>query len=108
MDWVPAGNAAPTTIFIRNGVYSEIVYFTGKNALTFLGEDRKKTIIAYPNNNTFSTGGRSRGLFQAARCDDLTISNLTLWNTTPQGGSQAEAIILNGGANAHAIIRESI
>jgi hypothetical protein len=36
--------------------------------------------------------------------NDLTIANLTLHNTTPQGGSQAEAIILNGTPTAHAII----
>ena len=45
-----------------------------------------------------------RGLLLAHRVDDLVIANLTLHNTTPKGGSQAEAIILNGGPNARAII----
>jgi hypothetical protein len=36
--------------------------------------------------------------------NDLKIINLTLHNTTPQGGSQAESIILNGGRDAHAIL----
>ena len=53
-------------------------------------------------------GGRGgiyrRGLFLAHRCSDLTITNLTLRNTTKQGGSQSEAIILNGGPGAHAIL----
>ena len=40
----------------------------------------------------------------AHRVDDLVIANLTLHNTTPQGGSQAEAIILNGTPEARAII----
>ena len=45
-----------------------------------------------------------RGMFLAQRVNDLVIANLTLHNTTPQGGTQAEAIILNGGPDAHAIL----
>lgn len=126
VDFVPEGNNAPTTIFIRNGTYQEIIFFTNKNNLTFLGEDRKKTIIAYANNDRFNNnaGGNPfapgaappgtvparsgsvyrRGLFLAHRVSDLTITNLTLHNTTAAGGSQAEAIILNGTQTAHAII----
>ena len=126
IDFVPEGNNAPITIFIRNGTYQEIIFFTNKNHLTFLGEDRKQTIIAYANNDRFNhnSGGNPfapgaaapgtvparsgsvyrRGLFLAHRVSDLTITNLTLHNTTAAGGSQAEAIILNGTQTAHAII----
>jgi pectin methylesterase-like acyl-CoA thioesterase len=126
IDFVPEGNKAPVTIFIRNGTYNEIVFFTGKDNLTFLGEDRQKTIIAYANNDRFNNnaGGNPfapgaalpgtiparsgavyrRGLFLAHRVNHLTIANLTLHNTTPQGGSQAEALILNGTTKARAII----
>jgi pectin methylesterase-like acyl-CoA thioesterase len=126
LDFVPEGNKAPITIFIRNGTYNEIIFFTGKDNLTILGEDRRKTIITYANNdrfnnnaggNPFATGtplpgtlpARSgavyrRGLFLAHRVTNLTIANLTLHNTTPQGGSQAEALILNGTPRARAII----
>jgi hypothetical protein len=103
-----------------------MIFFTEKNHLTILGEDRKKTIITYANNDRFNnnSGGNPfapgaaapgdvpifvgavyrRGLFLAHRANDLTIANLTFHNTTPQGGSQAEAIILNGTPNAHTII----
>jgi len=126
IDFVPDGNKAPVTIFIRKGTYNEIVFFTGKDNLTFLGEDRKQTIIAYANNdrfnnnaggNPFGTGAPlpgtvpartgavyRRGLFLAHRVNNLTIANLTLHNTTPQGGSQAESLILNGTTKARAII----
>jgi pectin methylesterase-like acyl-CoA thioesterase len=126
IDFVPEGNTTPITIFIHKGTYEEIIFFTGKNNLTILGEDRKKTIIAYANNDRFNhnAGGNPfapgaaapgtvpartgavyrRGLLLAHRVNDLTIANLTLHNTTPQGGSQAEAIILNGTQTAHAII----
>ena len=62
LDFVPEGNKAPTTIFIHNGTYNEIIFLTGKDNLTILGEDRKQTIIAYPNNDRFNNnagGNRS-------------------------------------------------
>lgn len=126
IDFVPQGNTSPITIFIRRGTYQEIIFFTDKHNLTILGEDRKQTVIEYPNNDRFNnnSGGNPfapgaaapgavpvrggavyrRGLFLAHRVNGLTIANLTLHNTTPQGGSQAEAIILNGTPTAHAII----
>ena len=126
LDFVPEGNKTPITIFIRNGTYNEIIFFTGKDNLTILGEDRQKTIIAYPNNDRFNNkaGGNPfgpgaplpgtlpvrsgavyrRGLFLAHRVNNLTIANLTLHNTTPHGGTQAEALILNGTPGARATI----
>jgi pectin methylesterase-like acyl-CoA thioesterase len=127
IDFVPEGNTVATQIFIRRGTYNEIVAFTRKHAITLLGEDRKQTVIAYANNERFNgnAGGNPfapgagapgaanprrggavyrRGLFLAHRADDLVIANLTLRNTTPQGGSQAEAIILNGSPSARAMI----
>jgi pectin methylesterase-like acyl-CoA thioesterase len=113
LDFVPAGNAVPTTLFVRKGTYCEIVYFSDKHNLTILGEDRKGSIITYANNQalnntdrTVMPGGYRRGMVRAVNCTDLTISRLTLHNTTPQGGGQAEAIILHGGMNARAIITD--
>jgi pectin methylesterase-like acyl-CoA thioesterase len=127
LDFIPEGNTVPTTIFIRSGTYREIVCFTNKHAVTLLGEDRKKTVIAYANNDWFNNGAGGnpfgpgagppgeanpwrggavyrRGMLLAHRVEDLVIANLMLHNTTPQGGSQAEAIILNGTPGARAII----
>lgn len=110
VDFVPDGNTAPTTIFIRNGVYTGLVCVVNKNALTFNGEDRKQAIIEYANNARFNPasdqGVYHRGVFLARNCADLTLSNLTIRDTTPRGGSQAEAIILNGSPNAHAILTD--
>jgi len=124
VDFVPAGNSTPTTIFIKKGYYPEILAFAEKNALTFLGEDRKRTVIAYANNARFNAAGGNpfasphpdpsaqrdgghvyhRGVFLGHHAGDLVIANLTIRNTTPQGGSQAEAIILNGTQTARAIL----
>ncbi len=125
LDFIPDANTTPTTIFIRNGTYNEIICLMNKNAITLLGEDCKKTIIAYANNDHFNNGSGGnpfaatapapaaakrtgaiyrRGMLLAHHCNDLTIANLTLHNTTPHGGTQAEAIIANGSQDAHLIL----
>lgn len=125
IDFVPDGNTTPTTIHIRAGTYVEQVFFANKHALTIEGDDRTHTVIAYATNERFNrasgnpfgsarpnpaaaaVGGHHiyhRGVFLAHRCRDLVLANLTIRNLTPQGGSQAEAIILNGTTDAHAIL----
>src|SRR5262245_23300474 len=44
-DFIPDGNTAPTTIFVRKGTYTEIVFFTNKHAITLRGEDRRHSVI---------------------------------------------------------------
>ena len=126
LDFIPAGNTNPVTLFLRKGVYTEMVFFVNKHAITLLGEDRKLSVIAYATNERFNPAGGNpytgstdpssapfvggniyhRGVFLAHRVQDLTIANLTIRNTTPQGGSQAEAIILNGTPTARAVLKD--
>jgi pectin methylesterase-like acyl-CoA thioesterase len=125
LDFIPDGNTTPTTIFIRHGTYTEIVFFSDKHAITLVGEDRAQTVIEYATNDRFNPSSSNpfaganpnpsaaphghvyhRGVFLAHRVNDLTIANLTIRNTTPQGGSQSEAIILNGTPNAHAVLKD--
>lgn len=106
IDWVPAGNTTSRTVFIRAGTYFEQVYFTGKHNLTFLGEDRAHSVIAYPNNNTFNnaSGTYHRMVFNGDHANNVAVVNLTIQNTTPHGGSQAEALILNGSSTSRAVV----
>lgn len=99
VDWVPAGNTAPRQFFIKNGVYEEIVYVTNKAHLTFAGEDRQKTVIEYANNENFNYRGLKRNLYRQTigiDADDFAIRNLTVRNSTRKGGSQAEALRIDG------------
>ena len=101
IDWVPSTNAAALTISIRNGSYFEQIAFINKNFLTLVGQDRTQTAIVYPNNNNFnnvSGGIYHRATFIASGVNNITVQNLKFHNTTPQGGSQAEAFILSGTA----------
>ncbi len=104
VDFVPENNRTPRTIFIKKGLYTEIVCFTGKNHVTFLGEDREQTVVAYANNNTFQPNlatpetpfaGSSyrRGVFMGLNSSDVALVNFTIHNATNKGGSQAEAIV---------------
>jgi pectin methylesterase-like acyl-CoA thioesterase len=111
-DWVPNGTHQRVTIFIRSGRYEEIVYFRNKHDITFLGEDRDAVVIGYANNENFNgppqgvptnelngTFPYRRASFMADASTGIHLVNLTLRNFTPQGGSQAEALILAGGRN---------
>lgn len=91
VDSLPATNTTPVTITLRRGTYPEIVYIpTGKAFITVRGEDRDQTVIAYPNNNNLNPATATRPTF-AVDAPDFTLENLTIWNTTIKGGSQAEA-----------------
>jgi hypothetical protein len=102
VDFVPAANLTPTTITIKKGTYHEIVYIPAKHNLTFHGEDRKQTIIVYPNNDTLQMklGTAYRSMIEAEGSNGLVFENLTLHNSTPQGGSQAEALRIEPGDQA--------
>jgi pectin methylesterase-like acyl-CoA thioesterase len=126
IDFFPEGNTAPRTIVIQPGTYNEILCVLKRDNLTFLGQDRKKTLITYANNDRFNpnAGGNPfgagapqpgaadpktnavyrRGVFLAHQTHGLTLANLTIRNTTPKGGSQAETIILNGMTDARTVL----
>jgi PKD repeat protein len=97
VDSLPANNTTPTLVNIRNGTYTEVVDTRGKNNITFRGQSRTGTVVGYNNNNNMNNSTHSRMAFKIF-ANDLAIENMTVVNTTPQGGSQAEAIMIDSGA----------
>jgi pectin methylesterase-like acyl-CoA thioesterase len=95
VDSLPANSNPRVVVNIRNGYYQEIVYVNAKNNITFRGQERTNTIIAYPNNDPLNGGTSLRPMFRA-RGNDLGFDSLTLTNSTPKGGSQAEALRIDG------------
>ncbi len=93
VDFVPDKNATPVTIFIKNGVYDEIVYSRNKPNITFLGEDRNKAVICYANNGVFNP--RRRGIFTVAGADNINIINLTL-KSIGEAPAQNEGLSVRG------------
>ena len=90
IDYVPAGNTQPVNIYVNAGIYNEINYIpSSKPFITIRGADREKTVIQYANNANLNQGN-ARAMF-GVDAPDFTLEDITLWNTTPKGGSQAEA-----------------
>ncbi|HEV2861284.1 MAG TPA: pectinesterase family protein [Pyrinomonadaceae bacterium] len=92
VDFVPANNAKRVVILVKKGTYTEIVYVqSNKPFITVRGEDRKESVIQYANNNNFNPTSTTHRAMFGVDAADFTLENITLRNTTPQGGSQAEA-----------------
>ncbi len=93
VDFVPSGNAQRVVINVKNGTYQEIVNIpSNKPLITVKGESRAATIQKYPNNNNLNPSTTTRPSFNVnAGANDFALENITLQNSTPQGGSQAEA-----------------
>ncbi len=94
-DFVPNGNTNPIVINIHNGFYTEVVRLNSKNNVTFIGQDRQQTIVGYANNNNINPSSSTRPMFGVIGANDVAIENITLTNSTPHGGSQAEALFVN-------------
>lgn len=95
LDFLPVNNTTARTINLRNGVYREIVRNVSRHNLTFRGESQLGTIITYANNELLNSGTAGRPMFRV-QANDITFDTLTLTNSTPKGGSQAEALRIDG------------
>lgn len=93
VDFVPAANAQRVIVNVKNGTYTEIVNVpANKPQITVKGESRAGTIQKYPNNNNLNPSTTTRPSFNVnTGANDFNLENITLQNSTPQGGSQAEA-----------------
>lgn len=106
IDFIPDFNPKRVTVYIRNGMYEEIVYFRNKTNITFLGQERDKTVVFYANNEIFNphplnvktnevpgTFPSRRAAFAADNSRGIHLVNLTVKNTSY---GQAEGLLLNG------------
>jgi pectin methylesterase-like acyl-CoA thioesterase len=105
---VPAGNTVRRLIKVADGAYTELDWIApDKPLITVRGQSRSGTVIRYDNNNTSNAADTTDVCARQAipvhddyncwrsnfsvEANDFTLENLTLLNTTPYGGSQAEA-----------------
>ena len=90
IDFAPTNAANPFFVNVLPGTYNEINYVnSNKPFITVRGYDRDKTVIQYANNANLNQGN-NRAMF-GVDATDFVLDSVTLWNTTPRGGSQAEA-----------------
>ncbi len=95
VDFVTAGNTTPTVFNIHNGTYTEDVRINGKNNLTLRGQSQLGVLVTYVNNDNLNGGTHLRNSFRVNR-KHISVHSLTISNTTPHGGSQAEAVRIDG------------
>ncbi len=109
IDFTPDHGQKRVTIFVKNGQYEEIVYFRNKDNLTIAGEDREKTHVFYPNNETLNphpanvatnewpgTYPSRRAAFMSDNSDNIDLVNFTI-ETLVYG--QAEGLLMTGKGN---------
>jgi pectinesterase len=109
VDFVPGNPSKRVTIFIKNGVYEEIVFFRDKRNLTFRGEDRDKVEVGYSNNSGFNPpqpGPNRPCAFSAYNSTGIEFLNFTLKN---YAYGQAEGLLISGSRNivSHMTIKGS-
>jgi len=93
---IDAAGPGDRTIDIGPGAYHGIVYFRDKAKLTLRGAGRDVTLLAGTNNESQNGGTAKRALVGVDASADITFERLTIHNRTPQGGSQAEALRMQG------------
>lgn len=106
LDFIPDSLDQPVTIFIRNGIYPEIVYLRNKHNVILRGESRDGVVIQYANNEIFNphpvnvktnempgTFPSRRAVFAIDHCRNIELDNLTIRNLTK---GQAEGLLVNG------------
>ena len=111
IDFIPDYNPERVTIFIKNGIYEEIVYFRNKTNVTFLGEDREKVVVCYANNEVFNphpaniatnewpgTFPSRRAAFMGDNCSGIHLVNFTI-RSINEKPAQAEGLLLMGNEN---------
>lgn len=107
------GKDNKVTVYIKNGIYEELLYVRGKNNLTIKGESREGVIIRYDNYDTLNPGvggavakpafgdkvnSGGRPIFLIESADNLRLENLTMENTHLRIGNanhQAETFYFN-------------
>lgn len=95
VDQIEPNRTKPTTIFIRKGRYEELVRVgRERRQVHLVGEDRQGTVITSGNNEKLNPGWIQRAVL-GVEGDDFVLENLTVQNTTPYKGSQAEAVYIN-------------
>ncbi|MCI3923129.1 pectate lyase [Paenibacillus sp. TRM 82003] len=113
VDAVPANNEDPVEIFIRNGVYKEVVTIpANKPFITMIGESAEGTVLTYdnyagkerPTGGTYGTSG-SASMF--VNGTDFTAESLTIENSLDESSvtvSNKQAVALNVRGERHQFI----
>lgn len=102
LDAVPEGNDRPFTIWIRNGIYKEVIVVDArKSFIRMIGEDPGKTILSFnnhagtklPNGDTLNTWTCASFFIYG---NDFHAENMTFENNAGFTAGQAVALRIEG------------
>ena len=99
---VPEGNQKPVTIFIKKGIYKEVVIVDAtKSFIKLVGEDSAQTVITYDNHaGTRLPNGDTLNTWTCASVfvygNDFSAENLTIQNDAGFTAGQAVALRIEG------------
>ena len=102
LDAVPEGNDKPFIIYIKKGMYKEVVVVDArKNFITLIGEDKDKTILSFDNHaGTRLPNGDTLNTWTCASFfvygNDFHAENLTFENTAGFTAGQAVGLRIEG------------
>lgn len=102
LDAVPEGNEKRITIFVKNGLYREVIVVDArKNFISLVGEDKNKTILSFDNHaGTKLTNGDTLNTWTCASFfvygNDFQAENITFENTAGFTAGQAVALRIEG------------
>ena len=101
-DAIPSGNIDPYIVFVKKGVYKEVVVLDArKNNVTLLGEDKDKTIITFDNHaGTKLPNGDTLNTWTCATFfvygNDFHAENISFENNAGFTAGQAVALRVEG------------
>jgi pectinesterase len=102
LDAVPEGNKKPITIFIKKGIYQEILVVDArKNNITLVGENKEATILTFNNHaGTKLENGDTLNTWTCASFfvygNDFRAENITFENNAGFFAGQAVALRIEG------------
>ncbi|MET0391109.1 MAG: pectinesterase family protein [Polyangiales bacterium] len=95
IDAIADDHAQRREIYVRSGIYEEIIALRNKKHLTLRGESRSDTIVRYANNGVFNSVGRYE--FTVSGADDVALVNFTIQSVgKDETPAQAEALYVKG------------
>ena len=105
-DAVPEGNILPITIFIKKGIYKEVLVIDArKNFISIIGEEKETTILTFNNHaGTKLDNGDTLNTWTCASFfvygNDFHAENITFENNAGFFAGQAVALRIEGNRNS--------
>ena len=102
LDAIPANSATKTTIYVRKGVYKEVIIVDAtKNNISIIGEDNSTTILTYDNHaGTRLANGDTLNTWTCATVfvygNDFHAANISFQNNAGFSAGQAVALRVEG------------